>query len=182
MYKVNQYIFDFSVGILILSCIFIKNVYLYLIISIIFLIISIEKKNFKLALITLFIGVFNSFCGKLLVFSKILLFFDIFLWKTQFLSEKDCIVVVGDIFDFMWYKKMIIYMFSFKNKFVLNSRKYYGLKDRLLSTHDDILNSFDLFEQRLYFNVTRTRNLSTTSYDIISLAGVLMIFIFSIYL
>ena len=73
-------------------------------------------------------------------------------------------------------------MFSFKNKFVLNSRKYYGLKDRLLSTHDDILNSFDLFEQRLYFNVTRTRNLSTTSYDIISLAGVLMIFIFSIYL
>ena len=180
--KLNQYLFDFSVGISLISVIFIKNIYLYLIFSILFLYFSINRKTFKLSLITFFVAVFNSFCGKLLFFSKILLFFDIFLWITRDLSKKNKICLCGNIFNCVKFRKFIIFAFYVKYLYSISYKKGYDI-DTIFSILKYNINSLYFeFERRLFFNFHKSGYKYLSNNDLINICVIICVFALSIML
>jgi len=61
MYKRNKYVLMFSIGISVLSCIFIHSNLLMILISLIILFTDLSKKHRKMQILTLLFAVFNSF-------------------------------------------------------------------------------------------------------------------------
>lgn len=182
----------FSIGISVLSCIFIKNKILMLILSIIFFSTVFYKKNKKVQILTLFLVVFNSFCGKLTLFCKILLFFDIFLWITRELSKKDLLLLFSDFSDNRFYRKMIIFILIFPRLFLNNYNNFdfyfesknliCDLKKIFCQSSNDLKRIYIEFEKRLFFTKKVYFHNYINNCDLTIFLVSLFIFCFSIVL
>lgn len=189
MYKRNKYVLIFSIGISVLSCIFIHSNLLMILISLIILFTDFSKKHKKMQILTLLFVVFNNFCGKLVVFCKILLFFDVFLWITRYLSKKDLLIIFSSFFKNTFYKKSILFILLFPNLFMSNYNKYYyyyvsksiltDLKKIFSITLRDFRNILTEFEKRLFFNKSVKFDSYISNYDFVTLSFCVFMFCFS---
>ena len=189
MYKRNKYILLFSLGISVLSCVFINNNIFILFLALLFLSTTFRKKRKKIQILALLCAVFNRFCGKLMIFCKILLFFDIFLWITRDLRKKDLLITFSNSFKSRLFKKMVIFFLIFPRVFLNNYNKfdYYHVSKNIFSDLKVIfiqsindLKSINLeFEKRLFFCKKTFFDNYINYYDISNLVVTLIIFCFS---
>ena len=189
MYKRNKYVLIFSIGISVLSCIFIHSNLLMILISLIILFTDFSKKHKKMQILTLLFVVFNNFCGKLVVFCKILLFFDVFLWITRYLSKKDLLIIFSSFFKNTFYKKSILFILLFPNLFMSNYNKYdyYYVSKNILTdlkkifsiTLRDFRNILIEFEKRLFFNKSVKFDSYINNHDFVTLSFCVFMFCFS---
>lgn len=179
----------FSLGISVLSCIFISNRIFIVILTLLFLSTVFRKKTKKVQILALLCAVFNNFCGKLMFFCKILLFFDIFLWITRDLKKKDLLITLSVLSKNRFYKKIIIFFMIFPRVFLNNYNKfdYYHVSKNVFSDLKLIfmqsindLKTINLeFEKRLFFNKKTYFDNYINYYDISNLVVTIIIFCFS---
>lgn len=79
---------------LFLSLFFLKNSIIELILSLVLFSTTFSQKYKKLAKITLFTALFNTFCGKLTFFCNILLLIDTILWITLNIKKDKYLVLL----------------------------------------------------------------------------------------
>lgn len=179
----------FSIGISVLSCIFIRSNILIILLSFIFLLTDLRKKHKKVLILTLLFAVFNNFCGKLMLFCKILLFFDIFLWITRYLKRKELLMIFSDFFKSEFFRKSVIFILIFPSLFVNNYNRYdyYYVSKNIFSdlrkvfslSVNDFKNILIEFEKRLFFNKRVNCDFYINNYDMVTLAFSIIIFCFS---
>lgn len=189
MYKRNKYVLMFSMGISVLSCVFIKNKYLMLIIAVILFSTALEKKSKKIEILALLLTVFNIFCGKLMFFCKILLFFDIYLWITRYLSKKDLLIIYSNCSKNSVFRKIVLFFIFFPKLYLKNYNRfdYYFKSKNVVSdlkkifdqTKDDYRSVLIEFQRRLFFNKKVTFDGYINTYDIVTFFFTLFIFCFS---
>jgi hypothetical protein len=160
-----------------------------ILISLIILFTDFSKKHKKMQILTLLFVVFNNFCGKLVVFCKILLFFDVFLWITRYLSKKDLLIIFSSFFKNTFYKKSILFILLFPNLFMSNYNKYdyYYVSKNILTdlkkifsiTLRDFRNILTEFEKRLFFNKSVKFDSYINNYDFVTLSFCVFMFCFS---
>ena len=82
---------------LFLSLFFLKNSIIELILSLVLFSTTFSQKYKKLAKITLFTALFNTFCGKLTFFCNILLLIDTILWITLNIKKRQILSFINSI-------------------------------------------------------------------------------------
>lgn len=179
----------FSMGISVLSCVFIKNKYLMLIIAVILFSTALEKKSKKIEILALLLTIFNIFCGKLMIFCKILLFFDIYLWITRYLSKKDLLIIYSNCSKNRVFRKIVLFFIFFPKLYLKNYNRfdYYFKSNNILSdlkkifdqTKEDYKSVIIEFQRRLFFNKKVTFDGYINTYDIVTFFFTLFIFCFS---
>jgi len=189
MYKRNKYVLMFSIGISVLSCIFIHSNLLMILISLIILFTDLSKKHRKMQILTLLFAVFNSFCGKLMIFCKILLFLDIFLWITRYLSKKDLLIIFSNFSKNRIYKKFLIFILIFPSLFIDNYNKfdYYYVSESIGSdlskvfsiTLRDFKSILIEFDRRLFFNRNTRFDCYFNTHDFVTIIFSVFMFCFS---
>lgn len=179
----------FSIGISVLSCVFIHSNVLMILLGLIILFTDLSKKHRKMQILTLLFIVFNIFCGKLIFFCKILLFFDVFLWITRYLSKKDLLIIFSNFSKNGIYKKFVIFILIFPSLFIDNYNKfdYYYVSKSIRSDFSKIfsitLRDFKCilieFERRLFFNKNTRFDCYFNNYDFVTIIFSIFMFCFS---
>lgn len=117
---------------LFLSLFFLKNSIIELILSLGLFSTTFSQKYKKLAKITLFTALFNTFCGKLTFFCNILLLIDTILWITLNIKKRQILSFINSISGSIKLKKTVIkliyfpkyYQKNLKTKISLSNGKY----------------------------------------------------------
>lgn len=172
---------------LFLSLFFLKNSIIELILSLVLFSTTFSQKYKKLAKITLFTALFNTFCGKLTFFCNILLLIDTILWITLNIKKRQILSFINSISGSIKLKKTVIkliyfpkyYQKNLKTKNTLTNNKSIILtwNQNYKLTVTQLKNLTNTFERRLYFS-SCNKSYEYSKKDLVPLIFSILIFIF----
>lgn len=192
--KANPYVLVIKIILIFISLLCLRNSIFQFIVAIYLFSTGYNKKSYKLAKITLFCTLFNTFCGKLTILCNILLFIDTFLWITNDITIHDLI----DYCDYMVKNKriktIIIKVLYFERYFKKNNRviKKYNVncnkpklkvkvkqyRQAFVMTKKDLEKVCLEFEKRLYYNNYKNKKIyKVCTKDKIAILLLLILFI-----
>ena len=164
---------------LFLSLFFLKNSIIELILSLVLFSTTFSQKYKKLAKITLFTALFNTFCGKLTFFCNILLLIDTILWITlSFINSISGSIKLKTAFmKLIYFPKYYRKNLKTKNTLTNNKSIILTWKQNYKLTVTQLKNLTNTFERRLYFN-SCNKSYKYSKKDLVSLIFSILIFIF----
>jgi len=192
--KTNPYVLVIKIILIFISLLCLRNSIFQFIVAIYLFSTGYNKKGYKLAKITLFCTLFNTFCGKLTVLCNILLFIDTFLWITNDITIHDLIEYCDYMVKNKKIKTIIIKVLYFEKYFKKNNRvikqcnvnynmpklkiKAKQYRQSFVMTITDLEKVCLEFEKRLYYNNYKNKKIyKVCTKDKITILLLLILFI-----